>query len=282
MVRDDIIEYQSFYYYYYYYWFILIDFFLLFSILYLFKVQQSNNNDNDTNDDSLESPEINFNHEIQPKTQEDDNNRISPTETKMNHDETIITDHTRNMLECNLISLYKSAHEHMKHKLHIHLKSTPKSATLMNVVAIPFLTREEVIQKPALKHCFRDIIKRGRQEEQREGGSLNIIQVINLVITSFRDLANKQMKRNGDKTVQITVVAQVAIECDEIFRVVDVQTGQTIQGDENEQIQEVTHLVRFESVVNIALDNNGKSSLEIGPWTIADWDDLLDGNIWFW
>ncbi len=183
------------------------------------------------------------------------------------------------MLECNLISLYKAAHERAKHEINVHLQSTPKSASIMSLFTIPFLTREEVIQKPALKHSFRDLAKVLQQEEMKKGYPLNIFEVGNITAMALDDMGAVQMKRRGDKKMQFTVIAQVAIECDEIFRVVDVTTGDVVQGNPNAQIQEVTHLVRYEMVVTLDAETG---EVEIGSWQVTDWDDLLDGNTWFW
>lgn len=41
--------------------------------------------------------------------------------------------------------------------------------------------------------------------------------------------------------------------------------------------RDVQHLVRFEMVIRESTDEG----LEIGRWQIVDWDDLLEGNIFF-
>jgi hypothetical protein len=91
-------------------------------------------------------------------------------------------------------------------------------------------------------------------------------------------MAKKQMRRRGDKKMQMTIVAQVAVQCDEIFLVKDLESDTVLQGDASGEMTDVTHLVRFEIVVDID-SQTGKS--EIGRWKITDWDDLLDGNV-FW
>ncbi len=173
------------------------------------------------------------------------------------------------MLDSHLIGLYKTAHECMKHKLHIHLQSTPKSAQIMSFVLIPF-TKEEVITTPALKHSCRDIWKELQQAEYEVGSA----------VYQFNEIFfQRHLKRRGVGMIPVTVIAQVAIECDEIFKVVDVESGQVIQGDPEGQMKEVTHLVRFEIVVDLD-PKTGKT--ELGSWQITDWDDLLDGNVWFY
>lgn len=183
------------------------------------------------------------------------------------------------MLESNLISIYKSAHEHAKHKLQVNLQSTPTSATIMSLFTIPFVTRQEVIDKPALKHCFRDVAKRMKKEESQRGRGLNSIEMMRMGAYELDEMAKTQMRRRGDTMMQITIVAQVAILCDEIFQVVDVQTGETVQGDDSNRVmKDVSHLVRFEMVVDLDSETGGT---ELGSWQITDWDDILDGNIWY-
>ncbi len=238
------------------------------------KVDVDNDNTNDAGSDDgggngNDIPSIHFDHDIDPLPKDE-------LPSDLNHDKTIQSN-TRNMLEQNLISLYKSAHEHMKHKLRINLQSTPTSATIMNLMLIPFLTREEVRQKPALRHAFRDIEKGLRQIEVERGSKLSIFEVWDHLAQGLDQLAHKQMRRQIDKNMQgnmlVTVIAQVAINCNELFQVVDIETGECLQGDPDGQMKEVTHLVRFEIVV----DSDGN----IGTWQITDWDDLLDGNMCF-
>lgn len=216
------------------------------------------------------NPAINFNHEITPIPDDE-------IPCDVNNDKRIQS-HTRSMLQCNLISLYKSAHEHTKHKLQINLQSTPKSATIMSLFTIPFLTRDEVIAKPALKHSFRNISKFLHDAELSKGSKLHVFEIGNLTASQLDLMSSKQMKRRGDRMLQVTVIAQVAIQCDELFQVVDVETGETIQGHPEAKMAEVTHLVRFETVVDL---DSETGDVEIGSWQITDWDDILDGNRWF-
>lgn len=182
------------------------------------------------------------------------------------------------MLDPTLISLYRSAHTYGKHKLRIKLRSRPTNAEIMSFFVLPFLTRKEVHDNVSLKHSFRNILKSINDEEIESGHALNHFQIANLVAEKLDDMAKKQMRRRGDKKMQMTIVAQVAVQCDEIFFVKDLESNTVIQGDASDQMKDVTHLVRFEIVVDIDAQT-GKA--EIGRWKITDWDDLLDGNV-FW
>uniref|UniRef100_A0A7S3VE54 Uncharacterized protein n=1 Tax=Chaetoceros debilis TaxID=122233 RepID=A0A7S3VE54_9STRA len=164
-------------------------------------------------------------------------------------------------------------------KLQVKLKSRPKSCQMMSLIVMPFLTRDEVRDNISLKHSYKKIIKSFRVLEQEKSRRLYFWEVGNLVGQALEDMSHEQMDRRGDSTMQITVVAQVAVDCDEIFVVRDIESGDVVQGDGNEELNEVTHLVRFETVLNL---DSATGEIEIGsPWQITDWDDLMDGNIWF-
>lgn len=182
------------------------------------------------------------------------------------------------MLDPNLISLYRSAHTYGKHKLRIKLRSRPTNAEIMSFFVLPFLTRKEVQDNITLKHSFRNILNSINDEEMESGRTLGHFQIANLVAEKLDDMAKKQMRRRGDKKMQMTIVAQVAVQCDEVFLVKDLESDTVLQGDANGEMTDATHLVRFEIVVDID-SQTGKS--EIGRWKITDWDDLLDGNV-FW
>jgi hypothetical protein len=225
---------------------------------------------------SLSFP-ISFNHFITP--QDDYHLKQASTEDASHH-----------MLESTLISLYRSAHTYGKHKLHIQLYSKPKKAMIESMFVLPFLTRKEVEDNLSLKHSYRNIVKKLQQKSAKEGRELSFFEMGRIVAEELDEMSMKQMQRrkasgldpnaNGSssKTMQITVVAQVSIDCDEVFVVKDIETGDVVQGDPNGNINDVTHLVRFEIVV----DMNGETGeVSIGNWQITDWDDLLDGNLFF-
>ncbi len=187
------------------------------------------------------------------------------------------------MLEPALISLYCSAHTSCKHKLQIKLQSKPKFAQVQSLFLVPFLTRAEVEDNVALKHSFRNIAKTLDRESNEVGRELSYYEIGNKVSEKLDDMSASQMKRrrkaglDGD-VVQMTIISQVSIQCDELFVVRDTDTGDIVQGNTNEGFEEVTHLVRFETVINLNMETR---ETEILGWQITDWDDLLDGNIWF-
>jgi hypothetical protein len=91
-------------------------------------------------------------------------------------------------------------------------------------------------------------------------------------------MERKKNSVDNSPIMQMTIVAQVSIQCDEVFVVRDTETGDIVQGDANGNVNDVTHLVRFEIVVDM---NAETGEVGIGNWQITDWDDLLDGNMFF-
>eukprot|EP00984_Skeletonema_dohrnii_P028354 scaffold18322_cov96-Skeletonema_dohrnii-CCMP3373.AAC.6 len=91
------------------------------------------------------------------------------------------------------------------------------------------------------------------------------------------ELLETSAKLSDDGNGLITIIAQVSIHCREVFCVKDVATGEILQGYDDQNPRDVTHLVRFEIVVEDELE----PELKVGRWQITDWDDLLDGNVWF-
>jgi len=199
------------------------------------------------------------------------------------------------MLEPHLVSLYRSAHTFGKHKLQIKLHSKPKSATMQSLFVLPFLTRKEVEDNVTLKHSYKNIVKAIQSKCVEKGRELNYLEIGNLVGEKLDDMSRAQMERREKKhnahrdgddhdhdhhgpIMQVTVVAQVSIQCEEIFMVTDTETGDVVQGDAEGNVNDVTHLVRFEIVVDM---NAETGEIDIGNWQITDWDDLLDGNMFF-
>jgi len=87
----------------------------------------------------------------------------------------------------------------------------------------------------------------------------------------IHDVLNDKCSHNS------RLVAQVLIRCREVFCIKDCDTGKIVQGFDDIMPRDVPHLVRFEMVVRESTDDE----LEIGRWQIVDWDDLLEGNIFF-
>jgi hypothetical protein len=149
------------------------------------------------------------------------------------------------------------------------------SGTLLSLQLIPFLTRKEVEMTPSLRSSFTDMFKLLDIMEQeslvQHGKKLSFYTILSVIFHSLEKMGLRQIQE-ACACVQCTIVAQVLIPCREIFHVKDMGLDETIQGDPEEKIRDVVHLVRFEMVVQMDAET-GVSTM--GHWQITDWDDLL-------
>jgi len=179
------------------------------------------------------------------------------------------------MLESRLRELYLSARRHAPPNIEVRLASHPVSAELSNLFMIPFVSREEVEKTPSLRRSFGDVLNHFRKFQ---GTGLKSTKELPKLISMLETMGRNQASRNRG-IVECTVIAQVSINCREIFSVKDTNLGLVLQGGSDSLIKNVTHLVRFEMTVSVPLEEVGPP--RIGCWVITDFDDLLDGNTWF-
>jgi hypothetical protein len=132
-----------------------------------------------------------------------------------------------------------------------------------------------------LKTTYNDIYARLLEEEESLGREISFFEIGKFVSHEIRLLGRDQAELLDEHmSLESTIVAQVLIECDEIFSVTDLTTGKIIQGDG--ELRRVPHVVRLEVVVDTQKKYGERGSHnELGSWQITDWDDLLDGNIWY-
>ncbi len=137
----------------------------------------------------------------------------------------------------------------------------PFQAELQHIFAVPVpgLTREVVEQKQYLKAA----IYRLHNAYDENGFDEN-----------YFDMVTEFAKEIGH--TKRTVIAEASLKCKEFFQVKDKNTGQVVQGMEDDcEEEEVIHLVRFEVVT----DETERGEREIGSWKLIDVDDLLEGNV---
>lgn len=187
------------------------------------------------------------------------------------------------MLQYNLRQLYQSAREHsLPSDTNIVLKTEPVGAEIESMFPVFGLSRSLVQDHPNLRHSYRNLakrIERKHKEKRMEGKQkLNFLEIATIVAEGMDELMETSAKLSDDGNGVITIVAQVSIHCREVFCVKDVATGEILQGYPDNKPRDVTHLVRFEIVVK---DDMLEPQLLVGRWQITDWDDLLDGNVWF-
>jgi len=186
------------------------------------------------------------------------------------------------MLQHNLRQLYQSAREHsLPSDVNIVLKTEPVRAEIESMFPIFGLSRSLVQDHPNLRHSYRNLakrIERKHKEKQLEGKQkLNFLEIATIVTQGLDELMETSAKLSGDGNGLITIIAQVSIHCREVFCVKDVTTGEILQGHADGNPRDVIHLVRFEMVVK----DSSEAELLVGRWQITDWDDLLDGNVFF-
>mmetsp|Transcript_5333 Transcript_5333/g.7711 ORF Transcript_5333/g.7711 Transcript_5333/m.7711 type:complete len:460 (-) Transcript_5333:76-1455(-) len=209
--------------------------------------------------------------------------------TEDNNRRTLDQNEEHCMLQHNLRQLYQSARDHsLPSDVNIVLKTEPVSAQIVSMFPVFGLSRSLVQDHPNLRHSYRNLAKRidrKNKEKQLEGKEkANLFEIAKIVAQGMDDLMETSAKLSDDGNGLITIIAQVAIHCREVFCVKDVATGEVLQGYPDENPRDVTHLVRFEIVIkdtHLSMDFEKKPELLVGRWQITDWDDLLDGNVWF-
>lgn len=192
---------------------------------------------------------------IHTNAEQPDNNVFSSVEKT----QLVENDYLNSMMDKNLLARYQLVDTK---SIHLKLSVTPTSAKLQHLFAIPLLTREIVDQKPELRGAYLRI-----EKEFEETKSYDRVREMTYALAD--DVGRDSYKR--------TVIAEAVIQCSEFFQVRDAATGEILRGMEDDnETEEVTHLVRFEVVTDKRNDGQGR---DIGNWKIIDWDDLLDGNV---
>jgi hypothetical protein len=186
-------------------------------------------------------------------------------------------DYLNQMIDQTLLQKYQQLDlQHLQLKLTIKpipndndSSSNAPAVQLQNIFAVPMLTREIVNQKPHLKGAYQRLEKVYKETK------------------SYAEVKQKTYElaeEVGLQSAKRTVIADVSIRCLEYFQVKDVRTGEIVQGmEDDEDEEEVVHLVRFEVVTDRKKkdnnNNNNTGERDIGSWKIIDVDDLLDGNV---
>jgi hypothetical protein len=134
---------------------------------------------------------------------------------------------------------------------------------------IPFLTREAIGKDPAL---LDEMI------------SYHVMMRTSPIqgIQGFYGWMLKQLQKN-EGNLFTTVDLQVLVECEEIFQVQDISSGNILQGFEDGKSRKVLHLVRLETNVRSFAGQSFPHFLkqEPGNFQITDIDDLLGTKKWY-
>ena len=202
-------------------------------------------------------------------------------------------DQLKGMIHEKLVNLYQSAHKSGQDSLQIRLETAPVTAQLVDLSIIPFASRSIIEQNPGLRDDVREIFAIF-VANARSGNAMPPVNLYREVFPLMEDLMSKTMETRGRESqndsnlpviLETTVIAQVLIECEELFTVVDTSTGKVVQGDVDQKRNTVMHLVRLEQDVQLR-ENDSQSWLSFpvrfcpsGQWQITDIDDFLDGNL---
>lgn len=157
------------------------------------------------------------------------------------------------MLQKKLIELYANVDPSTTDLL---LCMNPISSKLENVFSVIF-TREAVEDDA-------ELAEKGRSMRYASRVTRDPLEVNRML---------KDLDKKGKPIAFFTIIADVSIQCLEAFRVKEKSTGQIVTG--STEPQEVTHLVRLEVTTNL------DGGPHLGSWRIVDWDDLLEGNVWY-
>lgn len=210
----------------------------------------------------------------------DTENKDTTTDTLLK--EQLSEDEEQNsMLQYSLRNLYQSARQHSHpNKVNIVLRTQPQYAVIESMFPVFGMSRSLVQNHPNLRHSYRNLVKEIQHKEREVGQKLNPVEVGKIVMNGFLSLMERSAQLSSDGKGVITIIAQVSIQCREIFCVKDVESGEVLQGEGDGQSRDVTHLVRFEIVLKENFDES-PWDMDLGRWQITDWDDLLEGNVWF-
>lgn len=205
-----------------------------------------------------------------------DSNNATYQQKEDKEDDTILD--LSSMLDERLVRCYQSAHDQGRDQIRVQLRMRPVVARLDNVIAVPFLTRAEVAKDPSLQQKFREMILTA----EGYGGDVSTYQSFSKIVKFINDKATdmmlEQMQRRDEPIISNTIIAQVVVGCNEAFAVRDVDSDALIQGKEGDGLNPVLHLVRLEMQADYNLETK---AWRRGQWIITDWDDILDGNVWF-
>lgn len=172
------------------------------------------------------------------------------------------------MLEESLLNIYTPLSEG-EQKWGMKFQMKPLRWRLESAFVIPMFTRDDVKAKPKLKGSYQAI-----EKEFAQSGNIQLIREMGDQLAEETDFSGKRV-----------IIADVSVDCLESIQFIDTEAAADANNNGNEskedvnenEISEVTHLVRFEMVTS---KDESTSKRKIGSWQIIDWDDMLQGNIW--
>jgi hypothetical protein len=173
----------------------------------------------------------------------------------------------RAMVEENLLKLYmrdetgNDADQEKKNSItEVFLSIKPINSRLESIFLIPSMTRDDVKENESLRGAYREI-----EGTFQETGNMKLVT----------DMANDLIERVPHGGTKRSIIMDISIDCIERFYV---KAGEKlIQGDDDSEEKEVTHLVRFEMQTT---KGENVQDRELGSWYVIDIDDQCMGNVW--
>mmetsp|Transcript_22833 Transcript_22833/g.32690 ORF Transcript_22833/g.32690 Transcript_22833/m.32690 type:complete len:140 (-) Transcript_22833:131-550(-) len=118
-------------------------------------------------------------------------------------------------------------------------------------------------------------------QQQERGQTFGLVESIKFLMAEFENVRLDTLEYHDTHTISRgTGIVQVLVMCDEVFCVSDLATGKVYQGYNDGKVRSVPHVVRLEVDMSYTISET-VSFDEMGSFRIVDWDDLLEGNIWY-
>lgn len=224
-------------------------------------------NNNEESKDAVGSDSLSNNTSDDDKTNSVPNSEIkdkTKDENKVNNNDKNIP---LDMFSKSLQNLYQSAYTYGKDKYQITLYTEPIQATLYNIHAYPYITRESCENDKG--KFVKELIKQCRISPY------NAFQLLQ---------EHLEKEYNQHEYLETTIDIQVLIQCNEIFQVIDRDTGNIVQGSTDGIMKSVYHLIRFENNVISTQQETfpyGIISTLKNNWIITNIDDLITTKSWY-
>jgi hypothetical protein len=188
-----------------------------------------------------------------PDNVSNEDSNTSNTTAEEHQPSSVEDSYCNSMLEQKLIDFYASVDPSTTSVL---LCMKPISSKIENIFSVSF--SRNMVQEDA------SLVEIGRKMRYAAQVDRNPMEAARML---------KTLEEKGKSINFFTVICEVSIQCLEAFVVRDKNTGAIVSG--STEPEKVLHLVRFEVVVNM----DGTSHLN--SWRIVDWDDMLNGNVWY-
>jgi len=182
-----------------------------------------------------------------------------------------------------LAKLFQSAAQQGARKLRIQLELTPKRSVFHRLFGIPLISKQLVEKED--NFLLNLFFKKDKDTDKY------VVADQSHFVDYLRSVALEEMetqeRESGDEISEFkfatTIAAEAMIICDETFCVWDADTGEVLQGyEDNGTTREVGHMVTMERTYETVL-GSGISLMDRtnSNWLMTDCDDLLGPQKWY-